>query len=128
GLGVILSDWDNLSYNRLAVFGGNTSNAQLKSVKAYNGELLDFSHPRSMRVVSFDVPSDTISTQLKWSWQGGDFKPLSNQVMATPVVAQLNDDNGDGNIDEKDVADLIVVTFEGNKYVNGGLVRALSGV
>nr|MBF4312921.1 hypothetical protein [Vibrio anguillarum] len=41
GLGVILSDWDNLSYNRLAVFGGNTSNAQLKSVKAYNGELLD---------------------------------------------------------------------------------------
>ncbi|WP_340480958.1 beta-prism lectin domain-containing protein [Vibrio anguillarum] len=128
GLGVILSDWDNLSYNRLAVFGGNTSNAQLKSVKAYNGELLDFSHPRSMRVVSFDVPSDTISTQLKWSWQGGGFKPLSNQVMATPVVAQLNDDNGDGNIDEKDIADLIVVTFEGSKYVNGGLVRALSGV
>ncbi|MBF4312920.1 VCBS repeat-containing protein, partial [Vibrio anguillarum] len=82
----------------------------------------------SMRVVSFDVPSDTISTQLKWSWQGGGFKPLSNQVMATPVVAQLNDDNGDGNIDEKDIADLIVVTFEGSKYVNGGLVRALSGV
>lgn len=40
----------------------------------------------------------------------------------------MNDDNGDGKIDEKDVVDLIVVMFEGNKYVNGGLVCVLSGV
>ncbi len=41
---------------------------------------------------------------------------------------QLNDDNGDGKIDEKDTADIIVVTFEGNQYANGGYIRALSGV
>ncbi|MDE1242755.1 beta-prism lectin domain-containing protein [Vibrio aestuarianus] len=69
-----------------------------------------------------------ISTQLKWSWNGSSFKPESVQVMMTPVVAQLNDDNGDGKIDNGDVADIIMVTFEGNKYANGGLVRALSGV
>ncbi|NCO46129.1 MAG: VCBS repeat-containing protein, partial [Vibrio sp.] len=72
-------------------------------------------------------PSE-INTQLKWSWQGSSFKPESNQVMAAPIVAQLNDDNGDGKIDENDIADIIVITFEGNKYTQGGLVRALSGI
>ncbi|WP_223229983.1 leukocidin subunit S [Pseudoalteromonas piscicida] len=52
GLGVMLSDWDNLSYNRIATFTGYTNNAQLKQVTAKNGQKLDFSHPRSMRVVS----------------------------------------------------------------------------
>ncbi|CAM3249290.1 beta-prism lectin domain-containing protein [Vibrio ordalii] len=69
-----------------------------------------------------------INTQLKWSWQGSSFKPESNQVMVAPVIAQLNDDNGDGKIDENDIADIIVVTFENNKYTQGGLVRALSGI
>ncbi|OXX27330.1 beta-prism lectin domain-containing protein [Vibrio sp. V08_P9A1T1] len=72
-------------------------------------------------------PSE-INTQLKWSWQGSSFKPESNQVIAAPIVAQLNDDNGDGKIDENDIADIIVVTFENNKYTQGGLVRALSGI
>jgi len=128
GLGVMLSDWDNLSYNRLAVFGGYKSNAQLESVKAYNGEILDFSNPRSMRVLAYTEPDKKIETELKWSWQGSSFKPESDQVMVTPVTAQLNDDNGDGRIDNQDVADVIVVTFEGRNYSSGGLVRALSGV
>ncbi|WP_412767907.1 FG-GAP repeat domain-containing protein, partial [Vibrio anguillarum] len=72
-------------------------------------------------------PSE-INTQLKWSWESSSFKPESNQVMAAPVIAQLNDDNGDGKIDENDIADIIVVTFENNKYTQGGLVRALSGI
>ena len=54
GLGVMLSDWDNLSYNRLAVFTGNTGNAQLENVHARNGQYLDFSAPRSMRVVEVE--------------------------------------------------------------------------
>ncbi|MBV7300179.1 calcium-binding protein [Enterovibrio sp. NIFS-20-8] len=56
GAAVMLSDWDNLSYNRLAVFHGTVDNAKLKNVRAYNGENLDFSHPRSMRVVASDKP------------------------------------------------------------------------
>ncbi|WP_076919076.1 choice-of-anchor A family protein [Pseudoalteromonas sp. SK18] len=61
----------------------------------------------------------------KWHWNSSDFMPEYNQVMATPVVAQLNDDNGDGVIDNNDVADIVVVTFK--KY-SSGIVRALSGV
>lgn len=56
GAAVMLSDWDNLSYNRLAVFHGTVDNAKLKNVRAYNGQDLDFSHPRSMRVVASDKP------------------------------------------------------------------------
>ncbi|MGR5096674.1 hypothetical protein ACPV5O_25660 [Vibrio maritimus] len=49
-VGVMLSDWDNLSYNRIHTFYGSKSNHELKNVKAHNGEFLDFSRPRSMRV------------------------------------------------------------------------------
>ncbi|HDZ9461761.1 TPA: hemolysin [Vibrio cholerae] len=69
-----------------------------------------------------------VQTKLKWSWSTSTFHPESNQVMVAPIVVQLNDDNGDGKIDENDVADIIVVTFEGNQYTQGGYIRALSGV
>jgi len=61
----------------------------------------------------------------KWHWNSSDFMPEYNQVMSTPVVVQLNDDNGDGVIDNNDVADIVVATFK--KY-SSGIVRALSGV
>ncbi len=48
----MLSDWDNLSYNRLAVFDRFTGNEDLKNVKPYNENYLDFSKPRSMRVLA----------------------------------------------------------------------------
>lgn len=49
---VLLSDWDNLSYNRVGEFIGNVGANDLRNVKAWNGQYLDFSRPRSMRVVS----------------------------------------------------------------------------
>lgn len=49
---VLLSDWDNLSYNRIGVFTGNVGSNELKNVKAWSGEYLNFNKPRSMRVVS----------------------------------------------------------------------------
>ncbi|MEO2228677.1 M66 family metalloprotease [Escherichia coli] len=49
---VLLSDWNNLSYNRIGEFVGSVSSMDLKKVKAWNGEYLDFSKPRSMRVIS----------------------------------------------------------------------------
>ena len=63
----------------------------------------------------------------KWSWNSSDFMPEYNQVMATPIVVQLNDDNGDSVIDNNDVADVVVVTFRKGSF-NNGVVRALSGI
>ena len=64
----------------------------------------------------------------KWSWNSSNFMPEHIQVASTPVVAQLNDDNGDGVINNSDVADLVVVTFKNNIFYKNGLVRALSGI
>ncbi|HEH9417661.1 TPA: peptidase M66 [Aeromonas sobria] len=49
---VLLSDWNNLSYNRIGEFVGSVGTNEMKKVKAWNGQYLDFSRPRSMRVVS----------------------------------------------------------------------------
>lgn len=53
-------------------------------------------------------------------------------VMMTPMVANLNDDNGDGVIDEKDVPDIVFNTFNPPLNTNGsynrnGILRAVSG-
>jgi len=124
GTAVMLSDWDNLSYNRLAVFQGFTPNQELESVTAYNGKIIDFSAPRSMRVVAKDAE---VEPELTWSWQESDFMPQYNQVMSSPVIVQLNDDNGDGKINNRDIADIIVTTFSDSNYSQNGVVRALSG-
>lgn len=50
---VLLSDKDNLSSNRIGEFVGNVMPEEMKNVKAWNGEYLDFSRPRSMRVISY---------------------------------------------------------------------------
>ena len=46
----------------------------------------------------------------------------SVNIMMTPVVGSLNDDNGDGLIDENDIPDIVVVTYGGY-----GTLRAVSG-
>ncbi len=63
----------------------------------------------------------------KWHWNSSNFMPEYNQVISTPVVAQLNDDNGDDIINHNDVADVIIVSYKGTDLSNG-LVRALSGI
>jgi len=73
-------------------------------------------------------PIAPFAMQQKWQWNSSDFMPEHNQVISTPVVVQLNDDNGDGIIDNNDVADVLVTTFSGSNYSKAGLVRALSGI
>jgi len=52
--------------------------------------------------------------------------PLSSQVVVTPVVANLNDDNGDGRIDERDNAEIIFTSFCGSTYKKNGTLRAIT--
>ncbi len=71
-------------------------------------------------------PIEPFNMEQKWHWNSSDFMPEFNQVMSTPAVVQLNDDNDDGFIDNNDVADVVIVTF--SKSYSTGIVRALSGV
>jgi hypothetical protein len=57
-----------------------------------------------------------------WSGDGGN-----HQVMSSPIVASVNDDNGDGVIDKYDMPDIILVTYAESGYNSNGVLRAVSG-
>lgn len=79
----------------------------------------------------------TFQPVLKWAWTGsGSILPAYNQVMTAPVVAQTNDDNGDGRIDGNDIPDIIFIAYTGTggvftstsvDFSPGGILRIISG-
>jgi hypothetical protein len=73
-------------------------------------------------------PVNVFSPTLAWEWTkslNNDF-PLSNQVVCTPIVGNLTDDNKDGKIDLNDIPDIVFITFEGSNETRG-VIRAISG-
>jgi len=68
--------------------------------------------------------------KVKWAWTSSTVLPTYNQVMMTPLVAQANDDNGDGIIDTADVPDVIFTAHAQNTPSGGeapGIIRIVSG-
>lgn len=53
--------------------------------------------------------------------------PDSSQVVMTPLVANLTDDNGDGLIDEGDIPEVIFMTFCSRSFSANGALRAIHG-
>lgn len=53
--------------------------------------------------------------------------PESNQAVMTPVVANLDDDNGDGLIDARDFPEIIFMTFCNRAFSLQGTLRAIHG-
>lgn len=49
------------------------------------------------------------------------------QVVDTPIVANLDDDNGDGLINELDFPEILFVAHEGNHPWSNGVLRAIHG-
>lgn len=72
---------------------------------------------------------------LLWHWDGaGRALEAYNQVMMAPMVANLNDDDGDGDVDAQDIPDVLFSTFCGvagsctlGNYRFDGVLRAVSG-
>ncbi|MBW1807566.1 MAG: VCBS repeat-containing protein [Deltaproteobacteria bacterium] len=63
-------------------------------------------------------------------WSGSDLYPDKDQVMSTPVVVNLNDDNGDQLVNEDDIPDIVFNAFSvsGDPPILGsGVLRAISG-
>ncbi|HET8933377.1 MAG TPA: VCBS repeat-containing protein [Polyangiales bacterium] len=53
--------------------------------------------------------------------------PRHAQATTTPMVANLDDDNGDGLINELDLPEIIFTSYCGTNYFNHGVLRALHG-
>ncbi|PAR93775.1 putative Ig domain-containing protein [Vibrio cholerae] len=73
------------------------------------------------------APSE-FKPNVKWHWSTSSSMSSYNQVMAAPIVAQLNDDNSDGVINTLDYPDVVFPTFYSSQYNHPGIVRALNGV
>jgi choice-of-anchor C domain-containing protein len=71
------------------------------------------------------------SPSLKWSWTGSSILPSFKQVMVTPLVANMNDDNGDEKINELDYPDVIFQAADNSNdrltNVDGGVIRVIDG-
>jgi len=64
---------------------------------------------------------------VEWQWNTNPDQPGYRQIMSTPVVANLTDDDGNGVIDEHDVPDIVFTTFTGSAYTSPGAITAISG-
>lgn len=64
---------------------------------------------------------------LGWNWSENAESPGFHQIMASPVVGQATDDNGDGQIDDADTPDVIFTAFSGRAYRDPGALVVISG-
>lgn len=81
------------------------------------------------------VPFTESLPTLEFAWGGtaaeprpeGSPFPESNQAVMTPVVANLDDDNGDGLVDERDFPEIVFMTFCNSDFASEGVLRAIHG-
>ncbi|MBX7078113.1 MAG: FG-GAP-like repeat-containing protein [Nannocystaceae bacterium] len=65
------------------------------------------------------IPEGGFEPTVKYHWQGGD-------SMMAPMVIQLDDDNCDQIVDERDIPEIVFATFDGGQYTVNGTLRAIS--
>ena len=56
-----------------------------------------------------EAPANSFTPHVEWEWFGQD---EDTQVVATPLVANLTDDNGSGAIDLCDTPDIVVMAYD----------------
>jgi hypothetical protein len=65
------------------------------------------------------IPDSSFAPELKYHVQDLD-------VMMSPIVTQLDDDNCDGIVDERDIPEIVFVSFENGDYYDDGRLHAVS--
>jgi hypothetical protein len=69
----------------------------------------------------------TFTPVVEWAMPTFPTNTSANQVMAQPIVASVNDDNGDGRVDDADIPDVIVSTYYDGSWSGEVTIRAISG-
>lgn len=84
--------------------------------------------PTCITSCEYHPPIGEFSPTLKFAW--GDPANTTHNVMMSPIVVQLDDDNCDMVVDERDIPEIVFFTFDGNDYNNGtgtaSTLRAIS--
>ena len=84
--------------------------------------------PKCLQKCEYKPPTGQFNPEEKYSW--GDVSNSNHDVMMAPIVVQLDDDNCDMKIDERDIPDIVFFTFAGGDYNNNAgtsaTLRAIS--
>ena len=64
---------------------------------------------------------------IEWQWNTNGTYPGYDDIMSSPAIANLNDDDGNGGVDDDDVPDIVFTSFSGGAYTSAGTVTAISG-
>jgi len=84
--------------------------------------------PTCIEPCEYHPPISQFSPELQYAW--GDPMATDNHVMMAPIVVQLDDDNCDGVIDERDIPEIVFLSFAGGDYNNTSgsstVLRAIS--
>jgi hypothetical protein len=75
--------------------------------------------PTCLAKCEYKPPPGTFAPVVKYHWDKGD-------VMMAPIVVQLDDDNCDLIVDERDIPEIVFTTFDNGDYVNNGTIRVIS--
>lgn len=81
-------------------------------------------------------PFEDVLPTIEIEWGGKSLKkpeavgspfPSSSQTVMSPLVINLNDDNGDGKIGERDFPEIVFATFCDSQFTSNGVLRAIHG-
>ncbi len=64
---------------------------------------------------------------VKWHWDGTAPSTSYRQVMSTPIVGRLYDDNNDSEINQKDTPYILFTSFSGGSYNGYGVLHIVRG-
>jgi hypothetical protein len=73
-------------------------------------------------------PTGAFSPVLEVAWGGQITPPYATDVMMTPIVIELDDDDCDGKVTEKDIPEIVFTSFAGGAYTSNGTLHAISYV
>ncbi len=75
----------------------------------------------------FAPPEGAFDPVVEWHSETFPTAPSYNQIMASPVVGNLSDDNGDGLVNAADLPDIAFTTYTGSAYTSAGYLRVWNG-
>jgi FG-GAP-like repeat len=67
-----------------------------------------------------------VDPTLEYAWGGMIVAPYSTDVMMAPIVLELDDDDCDGKVTEKDIPEIVFTSFTGGNYLSVGVLHAIS--
>lgn len=93
-----------------------------------NGTLPDPENPTCFAACEVVPVLPEFTPALKYAWGAQTVAPFSTDIMMTPIVISLDDDDCDGKITARDIPEIVFSTFTSGAYNGAGVLRAISVV